>query len=132
MKVVGIDYGAKRVGVAVSDDAGRLAFPKMTLPNDKSLVGDLVAFIKKEGVSTVVVGESKNSRGEDNAVMRDARWFAEELKRETGLSIHFEPEFYSSIEARRLAEKEGPIDAEAATIILTSYLGRINTYDDND
>lgn len=132
MKVIGVDYGTKRVGVAVSDEAGRLAFPKMTIPNDKSLVGDLVAFIKKEGVSTVVVGESKNSQGEDNVVMRDARWFAKELKRETGLPVHFEPEFYSSVEARRLLEKEGSVDAEAAAIILTSYLGRINTYDDND
>lgn len=130
MKYLGIDYGTKRVGFAVSDDAGRLAFPKMTLPNDRALVGDTVAFIKKESVGHIVVGESKNNQGSENQVMRSARWFAKELEREVGLPVTFEPEFYSSVEARRLTDGGKHVDAEAAAIILSSYLGRINTYDD--
>jgi len=130
MKFVGIDYGTKRVGVAVSDEAGRLAFPKMVLPNDKSLLSDLVAFIKKEQVGEVVLGESKNLSGEDNTIMNSLRQFAKELERETALPVHFEPEFYSSVEARRLTQGEKIVDAEAAAIILNSYLARINTYDD--
>lgn len=130
MKYVGIDYGTKRVGFAVSDVAGRLAFPKMTLANDKMLIPDAVTFIKKEQAETLVIGESKNNEGMDNPVMRDARWFAKELERETGLPVIFEPEFYSSVEARKLLDAPGAVDAEAAAIILGSFLARINTYDD--
>ncbi|MEK7613384.1 MAG: Holliday junction resolvase RuvX [Patescibacteria group bacterium] len=130
MKCVGIDYGTKRVGVAVSDEAGRLAFPKMTLPNDKMLISDVVAFIKKEKAECVVVGESKNNQGLENPVMQGARDFAKMIERETGLTVVFEPEFYSSLEARRLMDGGGQVDAEAAAIILNSYLARINTYDD--
>lgn len=132
MKLVGIDYGTRRVGIAVSDDAGRLAFPKMTLPNDATLLGELTALIRSEKVETIVLGESKDLSGADNPVMLSARRFAETLKKETGVLVHFEPEFYTSKEARHLKDGARAVDAEAAAIILTSYLNKQNTYDDLD
>ncbi len=127
MKYLGLDYGTKRVGLAVSDPGGSFAFPKMTLPNDKMLIGDLKAFIKKEGVEALVVGESRNFAGVDNPVMRDVRWFVAELARDTGLPVYLEPEWYSTAEARMLAGRDGAVDAEAAAIILKSYLDRTKT-----
>ncbi len=130
MKMVGVDYGSKRVGVAVSDDAGRIAFPKMTLPNNRALLADLVAFIKKEGAVAVVLGESRSLVGGENPIMADIRRFAAELSEASQVPVHFEPELFSSVEARTLSGKEGAVDAGAAAIILQSYLAKHNTYDD--
>ncbi len=107
VKLVGIDYGTKRVGVAVSDDSGSVAFPRMTVPNDRMLMTSLKEFIQKERAAAVVLGESKGRDGTDNPVMKDIRFFAGELERETGVTVHYEPEFYTSVEARRLAAEAG-------------------------
>lgn len=140
MKLIGIDYGAKRVGVAVTDDSGLVAFPKAVLPNDRMLVGDLVAMVTREGVKTIVMGESKDARGADNAIMTKARAFASELER-AGLTVLWEPEYYTSVEARRLmaesadtaprgqAPSTALVDAQAAAVILTSYINRIRSHD---
>ncbi len=122
-KLLGIDYGEKRVGIAMSDDSGSVAFPKMTLSNNKSLLQTLSTLIRNENVGAIVFGESKNSSGADNIIMKDARRFAEELKRSTGLKVDFESEFYTSVEARRDIP-EGKVDAQAAAIILNSYINR--------
>jgi putative Holliday junction resolvase len=127
VKIVGIDYGTKRVGVAVSDEGGTVAFPRMTLANDRMLMTALKEFIEKEHAEEIVLGESKGRDGTDNPVMKDARFFAGELERMTGLTVRYEPEFYTSVEARRLATEAGNVnpklvDAEAAAVILNSYL----------
>ena len=130
MKLIGIDYGTKRVGVAASDTEGTMAFPKMIIPNDRALLPTLVSFIRAENAEALVVGESKNLSGEDNVVTAEIRRFVEALERECDIPVHFEPEFYTSHEARRLSEdvpskgKEGAVDAKAAAIILNSYIQR--------
>ena len=122
-KLLGIDYGGKRVGVAVSDDTGSVAFPKTTLANNRALLPTLVTLIRNEHVAAVVMGDSKNANGEDNAIMADARRFAHELGASARVPVHYELEFYTSVEARRdTGERE--VDAEAATIILNSYIVR--------
>lgn len=122
-KLIGLDYGSKRIGVALSDESGSVAFARMTLPNDKMLISTLVDLIKKENASTVVVGESKDKDGNDNAVMVRARSFAKEIERSSGVTVAFEPEFYSSVEARR--DSSGNlVDAKAAAIILNSFIER--------
>lgn len=128
MKLIGIDYGTKRVGVALSDEDGSMAFPRTVLSNDASLLPELSALIKAEGVGAIVVGESKNLSGEYNTLMASIRRFADALKRECGLPVHFEPEFYTSKEARMLVEDTHPnkppktVDAKAAAVILNSYI----------
>jgi len=129
-KLIGVDYGAKRVGVAISDERGVIAFPKATLPNDRALIPAMVDLIRKENVMTVVVGESRGGGGNENPVMQGARAFAEELEKSAAVAIQFEPEFYTSVEARRLSQEAGgtkkkEVDAQAAAIILNSYIARI-------
>jgi len=87
------------------------------------LISSLADVIKKESITAVVVGDSRNARGEDNSIMTKIKQFAEDIKRETGVMVHFEPEFYTSVEARRDTGKH-LVDAEAATIILNSYITR--------
>ncbi len=121
MKIIGIDYGTKRVGVAVSDDRGQIAFPKAVLPNDKTLMRDIVALIKSEGAVEVVVGESKDHNGADNTVANNIRKFAADLEREANVTLHLEPEFYTTQEVRQHTGKY-LVDAEAAAVILNSFL----------
>lgn len=123
---MGIDYGTKRVGVAISDESGSVAFAKGVFPSDRALVPALAEMIQKEHITTVVVGESKDKDGKDNAVMVPARRFAEDLERATGITVAYEPEFYSSVEARR-DSADAFVDAKAAAIILNSFIERTRT-----
>lgn len=128
-KIVGIDYGTKRVGVAVTDEEGRVAFPKAVLPNDRMLLGTLSDMISTEGAEEVIIGESRNNQGQENSVARSARAFADNLARVTAVTIHFEPEFYSSQEVRTHTGGYS-VDAAAAAVILNSFLTkRHGTYD---
>lgn len=125
--MIGIDYGTKRVGVAVTDDEGTVAFPRMTLPNDRMLMSSLKDFIAKEKPVRVIIGESTGPTG-DNPVMKHIRFFAGELERETGLSVSYASEYMSSAEARRTMPDK-LVDAEAAAIILNSYIEHYGHHD---
>jgi len=121
--LIGIDYGEKRVGVAITDQSGSVAFPKATFPNDRTLIPTLVALIRKENAPTVVIGSSQDAKGNDNAIMPSVKRFATALQQASDITVHFEPEFYTSAEARITSGKH-LVDAEAAAIILNSFLAR--------
>lgn len=126
MKYLGIDFGSKNVGLAVSDQAGQMAFPKDVLFNDKNLLKNLVDLIKKEKIEGVVFGESVDYAGSPNKIMTELNAFVEQLKKEIDIPIFFEPEFMTSLQAIRLQGKNEMLDASAATIILQSYLDKLN------
>ncbi len=122
-KYLGIDFGAKRVGLAVSDSRGAIAFPRELLKNDRMLVPRIIDLVREENVSTIVIGESKDKDGKDNAIMAEVRRFAEALENALAVTVEFEPEYYSSVEARR--DIGGSfVDAQAAAVILNRYLER--------
>ena len=118
MKHLGIDVGSERVGVAVSDDSGAVAFPLKELER-KTCVSRLSDLIKEKKITTVVFGESVNLDGTDNPIMKEVREIADALQKQ--VKIVFEPEQFSTQAAGRLGKGS---DVEAATIILQSYLDR--------
>ena len=124
MRYIGIDYGAKRVGVAVSDEDGRVAFPHKVLPNDKNLVAALAALFRARGVSEIVVGDSRDFSGAPNKIAERVVDFSEHIARATGLPVRAEPEFWSSAQAERWQGATDKLDASAAAIILQSFLDR--------
>ncbi len=133
MRYLGIDYGSKKIGLALSDEAGAMGFPHKIIPNTPKLAEELCALIAKENVGAVVMGESKDFAGQDNPIAQEARTLAETLKTQAGVPVFFEPEALTSAEARRSQLREvksrapqerGPIDDRAAALILTSYLSR--------
>ncbi len=124
MKIIGIDYGNKRVGVAISDISGKLAFPLSVLENNDKLLEKIQVVIKNEEVKKIVVGESKKFSGEPNKIMKDIEVFVEKLKKDTPLEVVLEPEFLSSHQAEYFQGKTEMHDASAAAIILQSYLDR--------
>lgn len=124
MKILGIDFGSKRVGLAISDDNGGMAFPHSVLLNDKNLLDKVLEIIKKENVELIVMGESKDFKGEANKIMGEIESFKKELEQKTELKVVFEPEFMTSSQAEHLQGKNEMHDASAAAIILQSYLDK--------
>ena len=122
MKYLGIDYGEKNVGIAVSDDGGSLAFAKVVLKNDKQLLENVLKICEKEKIGAVILGESLDFDGNPNLVMKDILVFKNKFERISGLQIYLEPEFLTSAEAERIQGKNDKIDASAAALILKSYL----------
>lgn len=123
---MGIDYGSKRVGIAVSDEEGKLAFPKTTLSNPAHLTHDIAALCVKEGVGAIVLGESRTLAGGENPITAEIEKFKNELERKISLPVYYEPEFFTSIEAERIQGKQESLDASAAALILRSFLDRKN------
>lgn len=130
MKYLGIDYGSKKVGLALSDEGGKLAFPKVVLKNDVYLLDSIKEIIKEENVDEVVIGESLAFGGDPNKVMKDILPLRELLQKDLNLPVHLEKEFLTSVEARRYQppakKKAKPVDAAAAALILQRHLDKIN------
>lgn len=131
-KILGIDYGTKRVGIALSDESKKVAFPFIILPNDQNFIASVVKLCAEEGVDCVVMGESLDMNGDDNIIMKKARIFSEEFSGISGIPVFTEQEFMTSVEAHRSAFKEQgktgrqEVDASAAALILQRYLEKIN------
>ncbi len=122
MKYLGIDYGEKRIGIAVSDIEGKMAFPKVVLENSENLISDVLAKITEYGAEAVVIGESKNYKGEDNKINPAIISFKKSLEKATPLKVYLEPEFMTSMQVEKLFGKNEMLDASAASIILQSFL----------
>ena len=126
MRYLGIDYGTKRVGVALSDTSGMMAFPREVIHNGKDLIKNIADIVKKEGVDTVVVGESRNSEGKENPLMEKVHAFIKELQKElpeTHIALH--PEFFTSHQAVQLQGRTATLDASAAAIMLQAYIDKV-------
>ncbi|MCR4334434.1 MAG: RuvX/YqgF family protein [Patescibacteria group bacterium] len=123
MKLLGIDYGSKRVGIALSDDGGKFAIPFIVLDNSKKLTEDIVGIAKKNGVQEIVLGESKNYKGEANVILEDSLKLKEEIEK-SGFLVYLEPEFMTSVAAERFQGKNDMLDASAAALILQSFLDK--------
>ena len=143
VRFLGIDYGTKRIGVAISDENGTLAFPKEIVLNDLNTFKRIGEIIKEEKVAEIVVGESVDFSGQLNALSARIDVFILELKEKFILPIHKQKEFLTSVEARKSKDtkkdfnqtqshsrvkqiKSGRIDASAAALILQRYLDKRN------
>lgn len=123
MRYMGVDYGKKRIGIAMSDEAGTMAFPRAIVDNDKAVLTALKADIAAQGVGCIVVGDAMSYGGLRNPVTDDVDDFIELLKKETGLPVERAHEAGSSIEASRYApEGDTHNDSVAAAIILQRFL----------
>jgi len=142
-RFLGIDYGTKRIGLAISDENGIIAFPKEILPNDFHVFDRLGVLIKKENIREIVVGESVDFSGKLNALSGRIEVFILELGEKFNLPVHKQKEFLTSVEARKSKDskkdfnapqshskvkqiKSGRMDASAAALILQRYLDRRN------
>ncbi len=132
MRALGIDFGLKRVGLALSDPDGRMALPHAVLERSTrdKIFADIVSVIESRGVQAVVVGLPLALDGEETLTTRQARNFAQSLARRTAVPVHLMDERLSSAEAEaRLKEaglcpkkRKSRLDSQAACLILQAWL----------
>ncbi len=126
MRIMGIDFGTKNVGIALTDEKGVMAFPHSVVPNDKKLQASIEKLIEKEKVGQVVIGHSVDKEGNPNKIQEAIEAFMLDLTLSCGVPVELEKERYTTQEAMRIQGKTKLTDASAAALILDSYLTRKN------
>lgn len=131
-RILGIDFGEKRVGLAISDPEGRLAVPLTTLErkSDHRAIQQIVDIALQEGVEHLVVGEPLNLDGSRGPASARASSFARKLAEEADLPVDLTDETLTSVEAEERLRQAGidprrhpeKVDSTAAQILLQQYL----------
>ncbi|WP_297219141.1 Holliday junction resolvase RuvX [uncultured Desulfovibrio sp.] len=135
MKIVAIDYGLERTGLAACDDAGVLAYPLVTLrladfADRKALLDALACRVRDEGAQAVVMGLPLLDDGTESLTTRQVRNVAQRLRRRLDLPFYWMPELLSSVEAEmdlreagmKRHRRKAVLDQQAAVRILSSFL----------
>ena len=136
-RVLAVDPGAKRIGIAISDETatlarGLLVIEHVSLMNDCSEISWIA---QKENVVTIIVGNATGIDGEERSQTRHARKVAEELAERSGLPVNLWDEYGSTQKARSIrmeigaskSKRGGHLDADAAAVILQSWLDAHHT-----
>jgi putative Holliday junction resolvase len=131
MRYLGIDFGTKRIGLALSDELGMIANPLETIPAEGALK-KISEIVSEKEVKEVVVGKPKDG----SSIDQDLKEFVGQLSLETFLPVHMENEEFSSVFADQFRDYEKPRarqtkketgkkkDESAAAIILQRYLDK--------
>lgn len=130
-RLLGVDLGERRVGLAVSDELGLMAHPFETLAPGPDLAGEITHLAEREGVHAVVLGLPLRTGGELGPEARRALLLKARLE-DLGVTVHTVDERLSTIEAERQLRASGRdarrsrerIDEAAACVILQAYLDR--------
>lgn len=122
MRLMGIDYGSKKIGIAFSDESGAMAFPHGVIQNDKQTVQVILDLISEKNVSEVVIGHSLDKEGNPNPIHKLVEELMMDITLQTGLPVHLQPEQYSTQQALHIQGRTAQTDAAAAAIILDSYI----------
>jgi len=129
---LGIDYGEKRIGIAITDPLRMFVNPFVTIENrsDVYVIGELKRIFTEQGVERVIVGLPLNKEGEDTIKTGEVRAFFAKLESEINLPLFLYNELYSTCDANDFLKQKGLnwkesrkiVDQIAAAVILKSYL----------
>ena len=131
MRYLGIDYGSKRIGTAVSNDEGTIAFPRASIANDEHVLARISDMVKENKIDRLVMGDTRAFSGLENPVTSEADSFAHSLQEYLGIEVKKTWEAWSSREAGRFAPararraggpKDKKSDSATAAIILQRFL----------
>tara|TARA_B100000482_G_C12557355_1_gene278662 strand:- start:407 stop:817 length:411 start_codon:yes stop_codon:yes gene_type:complete len=131
-KIVSIDYGTKRVGVAISDSSRKIAFALDTI-NNELIISYLQDLLTKEKILTIVVGSPKNLVNKDNDISKEVNSFINTLRQKfSHINIEKYDERFTSVIAKKIILSSGInkkkrknkslVDKVSSTIILQDYL----------
>jgi putative Holliday junction resolvase len=130
-RVLALDVGTKRIGVASASLAARIAAPLLTLKVSDEVLQDIDSIILAEDAVAVVVGLPRDINGNETAQTAHTRNFAHKLKQQTQVPIHFQDEALTSVKAQKelavqskkaAKSRNSDIDSLAATYILEDFL----------
>lgn len=132
MKIMGIDYGDARTGVALSDLLCTLVGSACVVPsrNTDKAIADIVRIAKENAVGEIVVGLPRNMDGTEGSRAQLCREFADKLREATGLPVAMWDERRTTVEAHNILsahnyhgkKRKETVDAVAASLILEGYL----------
>ena len=130
MRILGIDHGDVRIGIAMSDETAFLASPLTTVQNGKAAIGEIVALVTEHHVEKIIVGLPRNMNGSYGPATEKVRAFIEKLSAKTDVPIVEWDERLSTVSAHNDLRAAGldnrkhkeVIDKVAARIILQNYL----------
>jgi putative Holliday junction resolvase len=132
VRILAVDHGEKRIGLAITDTTGTIAGPLKVINHVSRMIdaAQVAETATENGVELIVIGQSFDEQGSPNLAGRRAARFAETLKTQTQISIVLWDESFSTQEARnsriemgvRRKKRAGHLDELAATMILQSYL----------
>jgi len=131
-RILGIDHGKKRTGVAISDEAGVVATPLALVEAGarSAVIKEICRLVEEYGAEEIVVGMPLNLDGTKGRRAADAERFAQALARATGLPVHTWDERFSTMAVSRVlreadisrSRRKGVLDSNAAAYILQGYL----------
>lgn len=124
MKILGIDYGSKRVGLAISDESLTLA-RELSILSPKEFWQQIEALVEKEEISHIILGLPLNMSGGSTETTRNVQEFADKLEEKLNLPVEYMDERLSSVMAENLPGGKKNVDSLAAQIILQNYLDKI-------
>lgn len=134
-RILAIDFGLKRIGLALTDPLRTFAYPFETISNDNKVYIVLARFIEEKGIAEIVLGVPMNDFGEPDKLAPRILNFKKQLEKRFGLDVHLRDERYSSEMAKqRIIEStpkkksrrdKGLVDRNAAALILEDYLREI-------
>ena len=135
-RILGIDYGLKRTGLALSDPLKIFAYPFKTLINDKNFWNELKKVIEEKNIEKIILGFPLNEGGSKSHITDQVKKFAKELGSKFKREIILWDERYTSVMAReKILESvtkkskrrdKGLLDQNSAAIILQEYLNSLN------
>ncbi|BDQ01697.1 Holliday junction resolvase RuvX [Ignavibacterium sp.] len=135
-RIMAIDFGLKRIGIALSDPLKKFASPFTTLPNDDKLFSNLKKIIQEKSVEKIILGLPDKSANEKKSVYKNVFDFKSELERnfdieiilwnETHTSRIAEQRIIDSVKSKKKRQDKGLIDMHSAAIILSEYLDSID------
>ena len=132
MRILAIDYGNARIGLALGDPTGTLARPLPFLPakGDAKLAREIAALAQKEEVHLILVGLPRNMDGSSGEAAVRVQAFAAHLEQASPVRVELIDERLSTVQASRQLQESGKnarqqrgrIDSEAACVLLQGYL----------
>jgi putative Holliday junction resolvase len=135
-RIMGIDFGKKRIGIALSDPLKKFAYPFITIPNDSNFFLECAKIIKENCIIKIILGIPNEERVSKTSIVENVKKFKNEIEKKFTLEVIFWDETYtSSIAQQRILESvskkskrknKGLLDMNSASIILQEYIDTLN------
>ncbi|RAP29803.1 Holliday junction resolvase RuvX [Candidatus Marinamargulisbacteria bacterium SCGC AG-343-D04] len=132
-RVLGIDFGTVRIGIAISDPLGMTAQPKPFIKQSETSFSEIIQLVNDYDIKTIVIGLPKHTRGGHTKKSEEVAEFSEKLKEHITIPIVFRDERFSTQAASKQLSVTGlnqkkqktKIDSQAAAFVLQGYLDQI-------
>lgn len=134
-RILAIDFGTKRIGLAITDPLKIFAIPFDTLPNDNSTIPSIIKVINEKNVNQIILGYPVKESGEESSISGLIIKFKKELESKSGIEIQLVDERYSSdiasqkilesVKSKKKRRDKSLIDKSAAAVMLEEYLNSL-------